>query len=323
MTTALAVAAGVLAVVALVLVGLLIRRLQSDVEDLRAAAVHEEGAERRASALPVREGAFEPRTRDLDDALALTLEAARDAVEADAALLALHGPDGTPVVATLGLTREEAERLAGSLPPLADNARSVTLSYRPLFQTEAGDSQPVRTGVAVPVPSPSGRLGSLAVLSRDEARSFGDEQVQALEYLADRSGLTIADALHLQDEEPAPERFPVILERAVAEAHLRGRSLALALFQLQEAEGDAGSRLGEALRTGDLSCRVDDSRLAALLPGAEADEARELAERLGATAGVASLDKHDTPEALLAKATAALERAAAHGRGGVVVSGPD
>src|SRR5205814_9923349 len=67
---------------------------------------------------------------DLDEVLSRTLEAAGAQDGADAALVMLPDPQGgKPLVATLGLSVEEAERHAITGPPDGRLARSITMSY--------------------------------------------------------------------------------------------------------------------------------------------------------------------------------------------------
>src|SRR5438477_11677937 len=67
---------------------------------------------------------------DLDDVLSKTLEAAGALEGADAALVMLPDPQGgKPLVATLGLSVEEAERHAITGSPGGRLARSIWMSY--------------------------------------------------------------------------------------------------------------------------------------------------------------------------------------------------
>jgi hypothetical protein len=102
---------------------------------------------------------------DLDDVLARILEAAGKIDGVDAALVLLPDPHGgKPVVTTLGLSVEEAERHAITGPPDGRLARSITMSYTyPELEREAagdgaaGDGA-IHAGLAVPLPEegPSG-----------------------------------------------------------------------------------------------------------------------------------------------------------------------
>src|SRR5205085_7052639 len=88
---------------------------------------------------------------DLDEVLSRTLEAAGALRGADAALVLLPDPvEGKPVVATLGLSVEEAERHAVTGPPDGRLARSITMSYTyPELEREAGENAVIHAGLAV------------------------------------------------------------------------------------------------------------------------------------------------------------------------------
>src|SRR5437588_10845293 len=94
---------------------------------------------------------------DLDEVLTRTLEAAGALEGADAALIMLPDPQGgKPLVATLGLSVEEAERHAITGPPDGRLARSITMSYSyPELEREAADSDGniIHAGLAVPLPA--------------------------------------------------------------------------------------------------------------------------------------------------------------------------
>src|ERR671929_1045526 len=91
---------------------------------------------------------------DLDEVLSRTLEAAGALRGADAALVLLPDPaGGKPIVATLGLSVEEAERHAVTGPPDGRLARSITMSYTyPQLerQGEKGTADIIHPGRAVP-----------------------------------------------------------------------------------------------------------------------------------------------------------------------------
>src|SRR5213076_71041 len=92
---------------------------------------------------------------DLDEVLSRTLEAAGALEDADAALVMLPDPTGgKPLVATLGLSVEEAERHAITGPPDGRLARSITMSYTyPELEREANPGEGViHAGLAVPLP---------------------------------------------------------------------------------------------------------------------------------------------------------------------------
>src|SRR5919201_307534 len=76
-----------------------------------------------------------------DEVLSRTLEAAGALPAADAALVMLPDPHGgKPLVATLGLSVEEAERHAITGPPDGRLARSITMTYTyPDLERETAD----------------------------------------------------------------------------------------------------------------------------------------------------------------------------------------
>jgi hypothetical protein len=69
-------------------------------------------------------------TIDLDEVLTRVLETAGAIPGADAALVTLTpSPGGQPIVATLGLSAEEAERQSVNGPPDGREARAISISY--------------------------------------------------------------------------------------------------------------------------------------------------------------------------------------------------
>jgi len=116
---------------------------------------------------------------DLDEVLTRVLEAAGATPGADAALVTVSGAGGAnkPIVATLGLSTEEAERQAITGPPDGRQVRSVAISYEypePTngdVESHAGD--PIRSGLAVPLPGEAGTVGMLTIFSRSPAGAFG------------------------------------------------------------------------------------------------------------------------------------------------------
>src|SRR5947207_7739814 len=128
---------------------------------------------------------------DLDEVLARALEAAGGLEGADAALLML--PDaqgGKPLVATLGLSVEEAERHAITGPPDGRLARSITMSYTyPELDREGGpENAAIHAGLAVPMAGDGASIGYLTIFTREKGRTFGEDDVLELETLATHAG---------------------------------------------------------------------------------------------------------------------------------------
>jgi hypothetical protein len=91
---------------------------------------------------------------DLDEVLSRTLEAGGALQGADAALVLLPDPvEGKPIVATYGLSVEEAERHAITGPPDGRLARSITMSYTYPELEQESDNAIIHGGLAVPLPA--------------------------------------------------------------------------------------------------------------------------------------------------------------------------
>jgi hypothetical protein len=133
-------------------------------------------------------------TAGLEELLARTLEAARAIPGADAALVAVT-PPREPLVGTLGLARDEAERLAATLPTADSRTRSIAINY------EYEDDRPVdpaggrlERGIAVPVPGvPVPAL--IAILTRAPAAELGKPHLGLLEEVASRLAAALGAVL--------------------------------------------------------------------------------------------------------------------------------
>src|SRR6185437_8521952 len=129
---------------------------------------------------------------DLEEVLSRTLEAAGEVEGADAALLMLpDGEGGKPLVATLGLSVEEAERHAITGPPDGRLARAITMSYTyPELEPSEGNGENgiIHSGLTVPLPGEVQTLAYLTVFTRSKAHEFSEEDVRELESLALHAG---------------------------------------------------------------------------------------------------------------------------------------
>src|SRR6185312_12547365 len=119
---------------------------------------------------------------DLDEVLSRTLEAAGAFEGANAALVMLPDTSGSkPLVATLGLSIEEAERHAITGPPDGRLARSsmMTYTYPELDrQAENGGEDVIHSGLAVPLPGETQTLGYLTIFTRSKSRQFSDDDMR-------------------------------------------------------------------------------------------------------------------------------------------------
>jgi diguanylate cyclase (GGDEF)-like protein len=300
---------------------------------------------------------------DLDEVLSRTLEAAGAVEGTDAALLML--PDasgGKPLVATLGLSVEEAERHAITGPPDGRLARAITMSYTYPEVKDAADTV-IHSGLAVPLPGETQTLGYLTVFTRARRRQFSDEDVRQLETLALRAGPAIENARRFREARQLADLdaltglhnrrfFHETLARECARAHRYERKLALIVFDLDDfkevndrighlagdaALAEAAERVREVVRTADIACRVGGDEFAVILPEASLEDADQLyrrilsavssrplghAGKLYLSAGIAELRPEDDPVSFFQRADDALYRAKEAGKGRVVAATP-
>src|SRR6476661_7430589 len=248
---------------------------------------------------------------DLDEVLSRTLEAAGALEDADAALVML--PDaqgGKPLVATLGLSVEEAERHAITGPPDGRLARSITMSYTyPELEREAKPGEGViHAGLAVPLPGDSSTLGYLTVFTRRNGHDYSDEDVRQLETLALRAGPAIENARRFREARQLADLdaltglhnrryFHETLARECARAHRYERKLSLIVFDLDDFKevndrighlagdtvlAEAAERVRDVVRTADIACRVGGDEFAVILPESTLADADQLYRRLQA-----------------------------------------
>jgi diguanylate cyclase (GGDEF)-like protein len=245
---------------------------------------------------------------DLDEVLSRTLEAAGSLRGADAALVLLPDPtDGKPVVATLGLSVEEAERHAITGPPDGRLARSITMSYTyPQLEREAGENAVIHAGLAVPMPGENGSIGYLTIFTRQSGREFGDEDVRELETLATHAGPAIENARRFREARQLADLdaltglhnrrfFHETLSREVARAHRYDRKLALIVFDLDDFKeindkighlagdsvlAEAAQRMRSVVRSADIACRVGGDEFSVVLPESSLQDADQLYRRI-------------------------------------------
>ena len=245
---------------------------------------------------------------DLDEVLSRTLEAAGALRGADAALVLLPDPtDGKPVVATLGLSVEEAERHAITGPPDGRLARSITMSYTyPQLEREAGENAVIHSGLAVPMPGEGGSIGYLTIFTRQSGQEFGEDDVRELETLATHAGPAIENARRFREARQLADLdaltglhnrrfFHETLSREVARAHRYDRKLALIVFDLDDFKeindkighlagdsvlAEAAQRMRSVVRSADIACRVGGDEFSVVLPESSMQDADQLYRRI-------------------------------------------
>jgi diguanylate cyclase (GGDEF)-like protein len=240
--------------------------------------------------------------------LTRTLEAATHATDSDAALVWIGNPTGPPLVATLGLSQEEAERQAIAGPPNGRRARAIGISYRYDADEISQNGDLIRSGLAVPmplIPEADDVERYLAIFTRDEAE-LGDDAIEELEQLAQRAGPAIENAQRFREARQLADLdaltglhnrryFHETLAREVARAHRYNRDLALVVFDLDDFKAindqighlagdgvlaDAATRVRDVVRTADIACRVGGDEFAVVLPESTLRDAEQLYRRI-------------------------------------------
>src|SRR3954451_9901187 len=297
---------------------------------------------------------------DLGEVLSRTLEAGGAVPGVDAALVSISNDGEKPVVATLGLSAEEAQRQVVFGPPDGHEERAISLVYQYPPTLEATDV--VHSGLAVPVPGESEALGFLSVYSRSAEHRYAEEEIRELEELAQRAGPAIENARRFREAKQLADLdaltglhtrryFHETLAREVARAQRYGRRLALIVFDLDDFKaindrighlaGDAvlaetAERVKDVVRSADVACRVGGDEFSVILPESTTGDADQLyhrllgavssrpvgqAGRLSISAGLADLRADDDPTTFFERADEALYRAKELGKGQVVEAG--
>jgi diguanylate cyclase (GGDEF)-like protein len=325
MTAALIAVTAALALTVLVLAVVLIGRRATRVADERIAAAVADLNERMESIVGelkqsiVEAEAERERSRiynelagtiDLDEVLTRTLEAGASLLGVDAVLVSLDrgAPEEKRLVATLGLSAEEAQRQGViSGPPDGRKARAVAMQYAYGLEDEAGNRNSlVRAGLAVPLLQAGEPLGHIAVFSRSMEHRFGDDALRALEDLAERAAPAIDNARRFREARRLADLdaltglhnrryFYETLGREIARAQRYDRQLALIVVDLDDFKaindrighlaGDAvlagaAERIRDVVRTADIACRVGGDEFAVILPESTLTDADQLYRRL-------------------------------------------
>jgi len=278
---------------------------------------------------------------DLDEVLARTLEEAARLVGADAAVVRMEAAgaeDGEPLVASLGVPFDEAQRLAV-------------------------DAAPENGGLSVPLPGGDDGAGSLTVHARDPDRRFDPEDARRLRELAGQAAPAIENARLFREARRLADvdaltglhnrrYFHELLAREVARAQRYSRRLSLIVFDLDDFKAvndrighlggdavlaEAAQRVRSVVRRADVPCRVGGDEFAVIMPESGLEQAEQLfgrlqqaisagpiahIGRLSISAGVAELGPDDLSFSLFERADAALYAAKASGKGQAATTGP-
>src|SRR3954447_19837135 len=296
---------------------------------------------------------------DLDEVLPRRLEAGGAIPGVDPAIVSIRDGVEKPIVATLGLSAEEAQRQVISGPPNGHEARAISIVYQ--YPPELEGEGLVHSGLAVPVLGDAASIGFIAIYSRSPSHRFEEEMIRELEELTKRAGPAIENARRFREARQLADLdaltglhnrryFHETLAREVARAQRYGRQLALIVLDLDDFKaindrighlsGDAvlaetAERVRDVVRTADIACRVGGDEFAVILPESSLDDADQLyrrilnavsarplgqAGKLYLSAGVAELRPEDGPVSFFQRADDALYRAKEAGKGRVVAA---
>src|SRR5919199_5612952 len=248
-------------------------------------------------------------TIDLDAVLARALEAAVGLPGVDAGTIVIPQRDQGPLIATLGMSSEEAARQPVAGPPDGRRARAVRIHYRYDEEELAEDGELLRGGMAVPLRGEDAEgIGTLAVFWRGGDREPADDELGELEQLAAAAGPSIENARRFREARQLADLdaltnlhnrryFHETLAREVARAQRYDRKLALIVFDLDDFKaindrighlsGDAvlaeiAERVRDVVRSADVACRVGGDEFAVILPESALADADQLYRRLQA-----------------------------------------
>lgn len=289
------------------------------------------------------------------------LEVARENTSADAAVAIVADASKEPILATVGLSEDEAAQVGRLGVPDYRGARAIQVSFNGEADGPPGAS-PIRYGLAVPLLQSPHEPGMLAVLTRSPDRRFGDPDITSLENVVADTRPALEGTLALREADPVPDTDPLtelydrqafhaLLDRELGRARRADEGLALLMLDVDRLTtlnaqigylaadavlAEAASRLRAACGKRDLPCRIGGGRFGILVPKGTGRDAERLFEKLqsdlrerplpdagalSVSGGVAELMTFDDAAALLGRADAALALAKGAGRDTVVTAG--
>ena len=246
-------------------------------------------------------------TLELDEVISRVLALAVSAEAADAAALVLLRNGSAPLVATTGLSPEDAA--IQPFPELREPhpARALTIEYHYRPDENRTPATSLRKAVVVPVESSwQEASGTLIVYWREDRPDPSETELEDLEELAERAALAIENALRFREACDLAYAdaltglrnhrfFHETLERETIRAHRYERRLTLIVFDIDdfkvvndrighlsgdEVLAEAASRVRSVLRAADIACRVGGDEFAVILPESGVADAEQLYRRL-------------------------------------------
>jgi diguanylate cyclase (GGDEF)-like protein len=331
-------------------------RVEAMLSDLTAAL--DQAQEQNASARRLAEIGS---TIDLDEVLARTLDAAGALLGVDGAMIVLtNGEKGGPLVATVGLSEDEAS----VEPGVQDWGRRRAAIVSFLYPSEAEIGEPIRGSAQLPIRGETTEaVGTLSVFWRSSDRQPTDDQITLLEELALRAGPAIENAQRFREARQLADLdaltglhnyryFHETLGREVARAHRYSRDLALVVLDIDDFKAvndrighlsgdsvlaEAAQRVRSVVRGADIACRVGGDEFAVILPESTVADAENLhrrlqgemttwrpgTEHLRLSAGIAELEPGDDSVSFFKRADRALYKAKQAGKGQALAAGTD
>jgi diguanylate cyclase (GGDEF)-like protein len=249
-------------------------------------------------------------TIDLDAVLTRTLEAAAAIEGVDCAMVVLPSTEANtsdPLVATLGMSVEEAAAQPTAIPPDGRTARAMRVAYSYTREEAEGDGELIRGGFAVPLRDEEGEtIGTLAVFWRGGEYEPSQEDVALLEDLASSAGPSLENARRFREARQLADLdalttlhnrryFHETLARECSRAHRYDRRLALVVFDIDDFKaindrighlaGDSvlaavAERVHSVVRSADVACRVGGDEFGVILPESTLNDAEQLYRRV-------------------------------------------
>jgi diguanylate cyclase (GGDEF)-like protein len=247
---------------------------------------------------------------DLDFVLTQVLDTVNRLEGIDAAMIVLpqgNGEKEEPLVATVGMSAEEAVRQPVGGPPNSKAAHAVGIAYSYTREEAEEHGELIRGGVSVPLRDEEGEsIGTLAAFWRGRERSATDKELAYLEELASRAGPAIENARRFREVRQLADLdaltnlhnrryFHETLARECTRAHRYDRRLALVVFDIDDFKaindrighlaGDAvlaavAERVQSVVRGADIACRVGGDEFAVILPESTLGDAEQLYGRV-------------------------------------------
>jgi diguanylate cyclase (GGDEF)-like protein len=261
-------------------------------------------------------------TIDLDAVLTRSLEAAGALDWVDCAMVVLPSAEahaGEPLVATFGMSVEEAAAQPTAVPPDGRAARAMRVAYSYTREEAEEDGEVIQGGLAVPLRDDEGEsIGTLAVFWRGEHEP-SEEEIALLEDLASSAGPSLDNARRFREARQLADLdaltnlhnrryFHETLARECARAHRYDRRLALVVFDIDDFKaindrighlaGDSvlasvAERVHSVVRSADVACRVGGDEFGVILPESTLNDAEQLYRRVQFAVGARPIGPFD------------------------------